>query len=166
MKKIFALLLAGAMVMWCAGPVWAEDKEDEEADSATATDENVYYYYGRGANPFLTPTGEEPQDEIFYFGESAHEDFVEKRFSRFQDTTGKASRDIKKIIGVSLITTSVTMTVWAIFFHTEQNRPDNWQKIYEGTGTVLLNKEHTVNVPTVVAGICLSGGGIWLMQKD
>jgi hypothetical protein len=163
MNKIIALLLAGAMLVWCAAPAWADDGAEEEN---SATDENFNFYYGRGNNPFLAPSGEEPQEEVFYFGESAQEDFVEMKFSRFQDMTGKASRDIKKIIGVSLITTSVTMTVWAIFFHTEQNRPDNWQKIYEGTGTVVLNKEHTVNVPTVVAGICLSGGGIWLMQRD
>lgn len=164
MNRIIALLLAGAMVMWCAAPAWAED--DEEEDSSTATGENLNYYYGKGNNPFLAPSGNEPQDEVFYFGESAQEDFVEMKYSRFQDMTGKASRDIKKIIGISLITTSITMTAWAIFFHTEQNRPDNWQKIYEGTGTVPLYKEHTVNVPTVVAGICLSGGGIWLMQRD
>jgi hypothetical protein len=163
MKKKIALLLAGAMVVWCVAPAWAEEEAEEEN---SATDENFDFYYGRGNNPFLAPSSEEPQEEVFYFGESAQEDFVEMKFSRFQDMTGKASRDIKKIIGISLITTSVTMTVWAIFFHTEQNRPDNWQKIYEGTGTVPLYKEHTVNVPTVVAGICLSGGGIWLMQRD
>lgn len=165
MKKILALLLSGAIVMWCSAPAWAED-EGEKESSSDATDENFNFYYGRGNNPFVAPAGEEPQEEIFYFGESAQEDFVQMKFSRFQDMTGKASRDIKKIIGISLITTSITMTVWGIFFHTEQNRPDNWQKIYEGTGTVILNKEHTVNVPTVVAGICLSGGGIWLMQRD
>lgn len=166
MNKMIALLLAGAMVLWCAAPAVAEEEEEEEENSSTATDENVYYYYGRGANPFLSPSGEAPQDEIFYFGESSQEDFVEMKFSRFQDTTGKASRDIKKIIGISLISTSLTMTMWAIFLHTEENRPDNWRKIYEGTGTVLLTKEHTVNVPTVVAGIFLSGSGIWLMQRD
>ena len=163
MNKIIALLLSGAIVAWCAAPAWAEEEAEEKN---SATDENFDFYYGRGNNPFLTPATEEPQEEIFYFGESSQEDFVEMKYSRFQDMTGKASRDIKKIIGVSLISTSITMTVWAIFFHTEQNRPDNWQKIYEGTGTVVLNKEHTVNVPTVVAGICLSGGGIWLMQRD
>ncbi len=166
MNKMIALLLAGAMVLWCAAPAVAEEEEEEEENSSTATDENVDYYYGRGANPFLSPSGEAPQDEIFYFGESSQEDFVEMKFSRFQDTTGKASRDIKKIIGISLISTSLTMTMWAIFLHTEENRPDNWRKIYEGTGTVLLTKEHTVNVPTVVAGIFLSGSGIWLMQRD
>jgi hypothetical protein len=165
MKKILALLLSGVIAVWCAAPAWADEDEEEES-SSNATEENFNFYYGRGNNPFLAPAGDEPQEEIFYFGESAQEDFVQEKFSRFQDITGKASRDIKKIIGLSLITTSVTMTVWGIFFHTEQNRPDNWQKIYEGTGVVLLNKEHTVNVPTVVAGICLSGGGIWLMQRD
>jgi len=166
MKKILALLLAGATAVWWAAPAWAEDEKEGEEESSSATDENVYYYYGRGANPFLGPSSEEPQEEIFYLGESAKEDFVEARISRYQDTTGKASRDITTIIGISMITTSVTMTIWAIFLHTEQNRPDNWQKIYEGTGTVVLTKEHTINVPTVVAGICLSGGGVWLMQRD
>jgi hypothetical protein len=164
MKKIMALLVAGAMMAVWAPVGWAQEEEEEEGSNAT--EENVNYYYGRGANPFLNRPSDDPQDEIFYFGENAGEDFVERKLSRFQDTTGKASRDVKKIIGISLISTSLTMTVWAVFFHTELNRPDNWKKIYEGTGTVVLEKEHTVNVPSVVAGICLSGGGIWLMQRD
>jgi hypothetical protein len=165
MYKVTALLLVGAMALFSAAPAIAEEEEEEEG-SSTATDENVRYYYGRGANPFTAPSSDDPGDEIFYFGESAQEDFVQMKFSRFQDTTGKASRDIKKIIGLSLISTSITMTVWAIFLHTEENRPDNWQKIYEGTGNVVLEKEHTVNVPSVVAGVCLSGGAVWLMQRD
>lgn len=161
-SKLTSLIVAAAF-LWCsAAPVMAEEEEEE---SPGATEENIRYYYGRGKNPFSTPTPEE-QDEIFYFGESAQEDFVELEWSRFQDTTGKASRDIKKIIGISLITTAVTMTGWAVFLNTELNRADNWQKIYEGTGVVPLAREHAVNVPTVVAGVCLAGGGVWLMRRN
>ncbi len=163
LSKIMALAVAALMAWWSAAPALAQE-EDEEGSSG-ATGENIRYYYGRGQNPFNAPTDEE-QDEIFYFGESAQQDFVELKWSRFQDTTGKASRDIKKIIGVTLITTAVTMTGWAVFINTELSRPDNWQKIYEGTGVVLLNREHAVNVPTVVAGVCLAGGGVWLMRRN
>jgi hypothetical protein len=162
-SKLTALAVVALLAWWSAAPALAEDEEEEE--SSGSTEENIRYYYGRGQNPFNTPTAEE-QDEVFYFGESAQEDSVELRWSRFQDTTGKASRDIKKIIGVSLITTAVTMTGWAVFLNTELNRPDNWQKIYEGTGVVLVNREHAVNVPTVVAGVCLAGGGVWLMRRN
>jgi hypothetical protein len=163
LSKLTAVAVAAAVALWSAAPALAQ--EEEEEDSSGATDENIRYYYGRGKNPFNTP-GAEEQDEIFYFGESAHEDFVELKWSRFQDTTGKASRDIKKIIGVTLVTTAVTMTGWAVFLNTELNRPDNWQKIYEGTGVVLVNREHAVNVPTVVAGVCLAGSGVWLMRRN
>jgi hypothetical protein len=161
--KITALVVAATCV-WCSAvPVLAEEEEEEEPSGTT--EENIRYYYGRGKNPFSTPAVEE-QDEIFYFGDSAQEDFVELEWSRFQDTSGKASRDIKRIIGISLITTAVTMTGWAFFLNTELNRTDNWQKIYEGTGVIPLTREHTVNVPTVVAGVCLAGGGVWLMQRN
>jgi hypothetical protein len=163
LKGITALAVAALLAWWSAAPALAQ--EEDEEDSSGATGENIRYYYGRGKNPFNTPAAEE-QDEIFYFGESAQEDSVELRWSRFQDTTGKASRDIKKIIGVTLITTAVTMTGWAIFINTELNRPGNWQKIYEGTGIVTVNREHAVNVPTVVAGVCLAGGGVWLMRRN
>ncbi len=162
MSELTALGVAAALVWWGAAPALAEDKEEEPSDP---TGENIRYYYGRGQNPFSAP-GAEEQDEIFYFGENEQEDFVELEWSRFQDTSGKASRDIKRIIGLSLVTTAITMTSWAVFLNTEQNRVDNWQKIYEGTGVVLQNREHTVNVPTVVAGVCLAGGGVWLMRRN
>jgi hypothetical protein len=160
-RKLTALAAVAILVWWAAVPAMAEEEGEE---SSGTTGENVRYYYGRGKNPFGTPSLEE-EDEVFYFGESAREDFVESGWSRFQDTTGKASRDIKRIIGISLISTAVTMTGWAIFLNTEQVRPDNWRKIYEGTGVIPLNREHKVNVPTVVAGVCLGGGGFWLMQR-
>ncbi|NIT35920.1 MAG: hypothetical protein GTN49_05385 [candidate division Zixibacteria bacterium] len=161
--KPLALLVVVALGWWSVVPALAEE-EGEEGSSET-TEENVRYYYGRGDNPFYIPPGEE-QEETFYFGESAQEDVVELKWSRFQDTSGRASRDIKKIIGVSLITTAVMMTAWALFAHSEETRPDNWQKIYEGTGILLVSKEKTVHVPSVVAGICLAGGGVWLMRRN
>ena len=162
-NKTTALAVIAALAWWCAAPALAEEAEEEE--SSNPTEENVRYYYGRGTNPFSTPQVEE-EEEVFYFGESAQDDFVELKWARFQDTSGRASRDIKKIIGITLITTAATMAAWAVFLNTEQVRPDNWQKIYEGTGVVPLNREHRVNVPTVVAGVCLGGGGVWLMRRN
>ncbi len=162
-SKITALAVVAALAWWSAAPALAEEEDDEE--SSDTTEENIHYYYGRGNNPFSTSSAEE-EEEVFSFGKSEQEDFVELKWSRFQDTTGKASRDIKRIIGVTLITTAITMTGWAIFLNTERIRPDNWQKIYEGTGVVLSTREHTVNVPTVVAGVCLAGGGLWLMRHN
>lgn len=161
-RKITALAVAAVLVWWAAAPAMAEEEEEE---SSGTTGENVRYYYGRGRNPFGTLSLEE-EDDVFYFGESEREDFVESGWSRFQDTTGKASRDIKRIIGLSLISTAITMTGWAVFFNTEQTRPDGWQKTYASTGVVPLAREHTVNVPTVVAGVCLAGGGVWLMRRN
>jgi hypothetical protein len=161
-NKITALAVVAALAWWSAAPALAEEEDDEE--SSDTTEENIHYYYGRGNNPFSTSSAEE--EEVFPFGKSEQEDFVELKWSRFQDTTGKASRDIKRIIGITLITTAITMTGWAIFLNTERIRPDNWQKIYEGTGVVLSTREHTVNVPTVVAGVCLAGSGLWLMRHN
>jgi hypothetical protein len=161
-SKITALAVVAALAWWSAAPALAEDEDDEE--SSGSTEENIRYYYGRGNNPFSTSSAEE-EEEVFYFGQSEQEDFVELKWSRFQDTTGRASRDIKRIIGITLITTAITMTGWAVFLNTERTRPDNWQKIYEGTGVVVTNREHTVNVPTIVAGVCLAGGGVWLMRR-
>ena len=161
-KKITALAVIAALAWWCAAPALAEE-EDEE--TAATTEENIRYYYGRGNNPFSTPSVE-AEEEVFFFGESAHDDSVELKWSRFQDTTGRASRDFKKMIGVTLITTAVTMTGWAIFLNTDRVRPDNWRKVYDATGVVPTTREHTVNVPTVVAGICLGGGGVWLMRRN
>jgi hypothetical protein len=160
-KKITALAVIAALAWWCAAPALAEE-EDEE--TAATTEENVRYYYGRGNNPFSTPSVEE--EEVFVFGETAQDDSVELKWSRFQDTTGRASRDFKRMIGVTLITTAITMTGWAIFLNTDRVRPDNWRKIYDATGVVPTTREHTVNVPTVVAGICLGGGGVWLMRHN
>lgn len=162
-SKITALAVVAALAWWSAAPALAEEEDDEE--SSDTTEENIHYYYGRGNNPFSTSSAEE-EEEVFSFGKSEQEDFVELKWSRFQDTSGKASRDIKRIIGVTLITTAITMTGWAIFLNTERIRPDNWQKIYEGTGVVLSTREHTVNVPTVVAGVCLAGSGLWLMRLN
>jgi len=162
-SKITALAGVAALAWWSAAPALAEEEDDEE--SSDTTEENIHYYYGRGNNPFSTSSAEE-EEEVFSFGKSEQEDFVALKWSRFQDTSGKASRDIKRIIGVTLITTAITMTGWAIFLNTERIRPDNWQKIYEGTGVVLTTREHTVNVPTVVAGVCLAGSGLWLMRLN
>ncbi len=162
-SKITALAVVAALAWWSAAPALAEEEDDEE--SSDTTEENIHYYYGRGNNPFSTSSAEEAE-EVFSFGKSEQEDFVALKWSRFQDTSGKASRDIKRIIGVTLITTAITMTGWAIFLNTERIRPDNWQKIYEGTGVVLTTREHTVNVPTVVAGVCLAGSGLWLMRLN
>jgi hypothetical protein len=165
-SKTFALLLVAALAWWSVAPALAEEEGEEEGEegSSETTEENIRYYYGRGANPFSVPPDEE-QEETFYFGESAQEDFVELKWSRFQDTSGRASRDIKKIIGISLITTAVMMTGWALFAHSEETRPDNWKKIYEGTGKLVVSKEKTVHVPSIVAGACLVGGGVWLMRR-
>ena len=162
-NRITALAVVAALAWWSAAPALAEEEDDEE--SSDTTEENNHYYYGRGNNPFSTSSAEE-EEEVFSFGKSEQEDFVELKWSRFQDTTGKASRDIKRIIGITLITTAITMTGWAIFLNTERIRPDNWQKIYEGTGVVLSTREHTVNGPTVVAGVCLAGSGLWLMRHN
>ncbi len=165
--KTLALLVVAALAWWSVAPALAEDEGEEEGEegSSETTEENIRYYYGRGDNPFYIPTDEE-QEETFYFGESDQEDFVELKWSRFQDTSGRASRDIKKIIGISLITTAVMMTGWALFAHSEETRPDNWRKIYEGTGVLLVSKKKTVHVPSVVAGACLVGGGVWLMRRN
>ena len=162
-NKITALAVVAALAWWSTAPALAEEENDEE--SSSTTEENIRYYYGRGNNPFSTSSAEE-EEEVFSFGKSEQEDFVELKWSRFQDTTGKASRDIKRIIGITFITTALTMTGWAIFLNTERTRPDNWQKIYEGTGTVVTTREHAVNAPTVVAGVCLAGSGLWLMRLN
>ncbi|MEE9457392.1 MAG: hypothetical protein V3W11_09620 [bacterium] len=160
-SKITALAVVAALAWWSAAPALAEEEDDEE--SPGTTEENIRYYYGQGNNPFSTSSAEE-EEEVFSFGKSEQEDFVELKWSRFQDTSGKASRDIKRIIGITLITTALTMAGWAIFLNTDQIRPDNWQKIYEGTGVVVSTREHAVNGPTVVAGVCLAGSGLWLMR--
>ncbi len=159
-SKITALAVVAALAWWSAAPALAEEEDDEE--SSGTTEENIRYYYGQGNNPFSTSSAEE--EEVFSFGKSEQEDFVELKWSRFQDTSGKASRDMKRIIGITLITTALTMTGWAIFLNTELTRPDNWQKIYEGKGVVITTREHAVNAPTVVAGVCLAGSGLWLMR--
>lgn len=160
-SKITALAVVAALAWWSAAPAFAEEEDDEE--SSGTTEENIRYYYGRGNNPFGTSSAEE-EEEVFSFGKSEQEDFVELKWSRFQDTSGKASRDIKRIIGITLITTALTMVGWAVFLNTERTRPDNWQKIYEDTGVVVTTREHAVNAPTVVAGVCLAGSGLWLMR--
>jgi hypothetical protein len=160
-SQITALAVIAVLLWCCAVPALAEEEKEE---TTTATENNIRYYYGRGSNPFGSSSFEE-EEEVFFFGESAQDDAVEFKFDRFQDTTGRASRDMKRIIGVTLVTTAVTMVGWAIFLNTERVRTDNWHKVYEGTGVVPTTREHRVNVPTVVAGICLGGGGVWLMRR-
>ncbi|UCH78659.1 MAG: hypothetical protein JSU81_01540 [Candidatus Coatesbacteria bacterium] len=166
-RKILTLLLAAGLVGGTTAPAWADDEEEEEKEKKTSdvTSENINFYYGQGENPFGRVSTDE-EEEIFYFGTTSAEDSVEVTWSRFQDTTGKASRDIKKIIGVSMVATAATSIAWALLFHKEETRPDNWQKIYEGTGVVPLEEVHTVNLPSVIAGAFLAGGGIWLMQRN
>jgi len=167
-RKVLTLLLAAGLLGGTSAPAWAEEEEEEkkeEKKTSDVTTENFNFYYGQGENPFGR-VSEEGEEEIFFFGTNAAEDSVDVKWSRFQDNTGKASRDIKKIIGISMVATAATSVAWALLFHKEETRPDNWQKIYEGTGVVPLYEEHTINVPSVIAGSFLAGGGIWLMQRN
>ncbi|MGD8717919.1 MAG: hypothetical protein PVH29_03755 [Candidatus Zixiibacteriota bacterium] len=165
--KLFVIALVALLLWGAAAPAIAQaEKEGEEGSSSDTVEENVNYYFGQGKNPFSRKAGDEDEDEIFYFGESVEEDFVEVKWSRYQDISGKAAQDMKKVIGVSLITTAVTSMAWALFLHKESRRPYYADKIYEGTGNSVLVQERTVNIPSLFAGVCLVSGGIWLMRRD
>ncbi len=180
-RKLLSAFLTAALI---GAPAVAYDfgGDDERAGDAVA--ENVRYFLDDTGAPLVALSGDDgEEEEVFYFGEGEEDVWARLEANRFQDRTGKATRDMKKVFGFSLIATAATMAAWALFFHYER-KPDynamrgdhlkNREGLstsyrsggYEGPQYLPLKRVKTVNVPSVVAGVSLAGGAVWLMRRD
>ncbi len=167
MRNVTTLTLAAALAAFIAGPARAE----AETDAAAMIDANVAYNLAQPPGILIAQgdDGSSGEDETFVFGANESQDKVvpSVEMIHFQDTTGKASRDIKRIIGWTLITTGGLSAVWAAFFHYDTHYPDDvftGADKYELIGGVPLIHEKEAYWPSVVAGTALAGGGLWLMN--
>lgn len=159
------LICVVALALGPAARAWAEDSPAGEVVAA-----NTVYYLDH-APAVLLAAAEDEAEEIFVFGEDEASDRVITAYPEhfFLDTTGKASRDIKRIIGWTLITTGGLSALWASVFHVERTLPDDvytGAEKYEIIGRIPLIEKKTVYWPSVVAGVGLAAGGWWLMQHD
>jgi len=173
MNKITRLILAAALALLGVVPAVAAGEAGDAEAPAGVVDANISYHLAHNPEILLAAgeTGdEEGTTEEFVFGENETQDKVIKtvEMPRFQDYSGKASRDVKRIIGWTLITTGLMSAVWATFFHEDVGYPADYYtdpEKYEELGNVPLVYTKAVNVPSLVAGLGLAGGGAYLMTK-
>ncbi len=110
--------------------------------------------------------------EEFYFGpdEDKVRAEIEKKNSTL-DPVARAHRDMKLYIGATLIATAVTMFVLGLL-HTKKELPKDYytgkrkyEEVYGEDNPIQLNVIKEPYVPSIVAGISLAVGSVFLMLK-
>jgi len=158
-KPLVVIMLVMVIAAGGTVPAWATGDAAQGAPGAVAD-----------VPPVLLAVTTAPPEEEFYFGEGEEAVWRQKQLelTRFQDRTGRATKTMERVIGLTMLTTGVMIASWGAFFYYDRHTPYDYYfggEKYKELGYVPLIKEHEIYWPSLVAGAALSGASLYILVR-